>query len=676
MDANETILFTGESTSTLSSALSSNTVEIALTEIRLDCILTPGNPDFGEVPLGSSVTDTLWVANGNSATGNLTGEIGLLPVESPHFRILAGTGPFALGPGIEMAVVLEFSPLAPGLLSCQITTGTDCGAVGYTGTGVTSVGSITINPDPDLLAAPWRLTGPDVVLTGNGDLVYPDMAPGVYTITWNSVADWTAPAEESLTLLENDNIRFDGLYTRQTGTVEIVPHPLGLLAPWELEDPAGAVEQGVGHWTMPDRVVGRYIVTWGPVDQYDAPAPEARVLAADSTLSFHGDYALATGTLVIDPSPDHLQAPWSLYIPDLPQPLYAGSGDTTLTEMEPNNYTLVWEPVEGWDSPPQETHYLSGRETFTFAGFYAQCLGVVGWTSPPSNAWCVAWIGEYVFVADGNSGLQIVKIKDPTAPYVVGTFPTPGFARGVALDSGRRIAFVADGTGGLQVVNVAVPTAPSLIGTVDVPGSAFSVTVSGDYAYVTNSEIDLGLHIVDINPSSGSYLTIVGAVATPGRSWGVTVVGNYAYVADGFEGGLQIIDVGKPTAPFIIGAIATDDDASGVVVQGDYAFVANGATGLQVIDVGNPANPVWRASAPTGSRSFALDLAGDFLFVADRTDGIIVLDINKPDAPQIVGGARIAGEANWIGFDGARSYVAAGEGGLVIIGTACFSPSP
>ena len=77
-------------------------------------------------------------------------------------------------------------------------------------------GTIHVNADPEGLDAPWTLTGPDGFLQERiNDATMPVFSPGDYTITWGDVAGWTepVPAVEVLTLVEDGEISFTGLYT-------------------------------------------------------------------------------------------------------------------------------------------------------------------------------------------------------------------------------------------------------------------------------------------------------------------------------------------------------------------------------------------------------------------------------------------------------------------------------
>ena len=68
-------------------------------------------------------------------------------------------------------------------------------------------------------------------------------------------------------------------------------------------------------------------------------------------------------------------------------------------------------------------------------------------------------VGDYAYIADQSSGLQIINISNPTAPSLAGSYHTDGQALGVAVVS--NYAYVADGYSGLQIINISNPTAPS-----------------------------------------------------------------------------------------------------------------------------------------------------------------------------------------------------------------------
>ena len=48
--------------------------------------------------------------------------------------------------------------------------------------------------------------------------------------------------------------------------------------------------------------------------------------------------------------------------------------------------------------------------------------------------------GDYAYVADGGSGLQIIDITDPTTPILAGSYDTPGFAQGIYVSGNYAYA--------------------------------------------------------------------------------------------------------------------------------------------------------------------------------------------------------------------------------------------
>jgi len=170
-------------------------------------------------------------------------------------------------------------------------------------------------------------------------------------------------------------------------------------------------------------------------------------------------------------------------------------------------------------------------------------------------------------------------------PRIVGSVDTSDYAVDVTVSG--NYAYVADSGSGLQVVDIGDPAAPIIVGGVDTPGNAYGISVSGNHAYVADGG---GLQVVDISDPAAPV--IVGGVDTPGDAYGITVSGNYAYVADSGSG-LQVVDIGDPAAPIIVGGVDTPGNAQGITVSGDYAYVTGGVSGVTVIAAAIPSPTTW-----------------------------------------------------------------------------------
>lgn len=102
---------------------------------------------------------------------------------------------------------------------------TDDGTITFTGTYVAQAGTITINPEPDSIDAPWEITGPGGFdQSGTGDLVLTGRTIGSYTLTWGAVSGWTtpSPASSSRTLTTGGSLTFAGTYVENGGGGEVV----------------------------------------------------------------------------------------------------------------------------------------------------------------------------------------------------------------------------------------------------------------------------------------------------------------------------------------------------------------------------------------------------------------------------------------------------------------------
>ncbi|MCE2719647.1 MAG: hypothetical protein LW708_12645, partial [Anabaena sp. 49628_E55] len=306
----------------------------------------------------------------------------------------------------------------------------------------------------------------------------------------------------------------------------------------------------------------------------------------------------------------------------------------------------------------------------SYQGVFAPTL--VGNYNTTGIAYGVQVVGNYAYVADWSSGLQIINISNPAVPTLVGTYDTSSYAHGVQVVG--NYAYVADGYSGLQIIDISNPTTPTLKGNYDTSASARGVQVVGNYAYVADDYS--GLQIIDIsNPTTP---TLKGNYDTSGWACGVQVVGNYAYVIDydpglQIDSGLQIIDISNPAAPTLVGNYDTSGSARGVQVVGNYAYVADGYLGLQIIDISNPTTPTLNANYDTSDSAHGVQVVGNYAYVADHYSGLQIIDISNPAAPTLVGNYDTSGVALGVQVVGNYAYVADAHGGLKIIGVSEFT---
>ncbi len=208
------------------------------------------------------------------------------------------------------------------------------------------------------------------------------MANGEYTVTWSAIAGWSPPNRNPATqsLIDGDDLLFTGIYAAElltAGSIVIDPDPDSVNAPWRLTGVQGYAREGTGDATlfaMPD---GDYTLTWLPIFGWAPPADaaaETQTLSDDVAITFTGIYtstANETGTILVDPDPDIVNAPWRIVGPATA--ILDGNGDTTLIGVPFGDYSVTWLTSDEYvaPSPNSVAVTLSSSEPLTIRGAYA-----------------------------------------------------------------------------------------------------------------------------------------------------------------------------------------------------------------------------------------------------------------------------------------------------------------
>ena len=197
--------------------------------------------------------------------------------------------------------------------------------------------------------------------------------------------------------------------------------------------------------------------------------------------------------------------------------------------------------------------------------------------------------GSLAYLAGGEGGLFIVDLgADGYLPQLIGTADTPGGALG--LDIAGNYAYIADNLTGLQVVDVANPTAPRVVASIATPAAAQDVRAQGNQLFLAYATFGTGngLGIYDLtNPSQPN---LVGKVATNGYATRVDVAGDLAYLASG-DAGLVIIDARNPRQPIVAKNFKTAGSCRDVKADGAMVYTASDSAPAAVIAISPLAQP-------------------------------------------------------------------------------------
>ena len=299
-------------------------------------------------------------------------------------------------------------------------------------------------------------------------------------------------------------------------------------------------------------------------------------------------------------------------------------------------------------------------------------------------------LGSYAYVA-GPSGVQVIDVSLPAKPLPIGEMNTDGKAHHIQVVG--NYVYIADGDFGLQILrqDFGYPQTLTWQGTTN---AILSLNTPHLLAATASSGLPVTLH-VDSGPATivddriivtgvgkivvtagqvgdASYLPVqrtltfnvervkfreVGGINTGESGHALQIVGNYAYVAAGW-GGLAVSDVSTPTNPMRLGGLVTGGFAGGVHVEGNHAYVAASEIGLQVVDVSDPARPVQVGGIDTSGSASAVQVVGNYAYVADYTAGLQVIDVSDPTLPVRTGGYQTSGYTSDVQVAGNFAYVA------------------
>ena len=239
----------------------------------------------------------------------------------------------------------------------------------------------------------------------------------------------------------------------------------------------------------------------------------------------------------------------------------------------------------------------------------------------PGGSACIALENEYAYTANGNSGLKIVNIENPSSPWVAGSFQSDGYARSLFVKS--RKVYLIDlhwPSFDMKIIDTSIPGYPVLLGQCDI-GFASDISVSDNFAYVAGYD---SLMIIDVSdPYNPVMISAVETQDEDDRFFAILTSGNYAFLAAEWNG-LQVFDINNSLEPEFL----TDYDIPGASrgICGDSNFVYTlGWHGIHFFDVSQPGNPLFAGTYDCPLEGRAAVRNGDYVFLTSGEESFLVL---------------------------------------------------
>ena len=243
---------------------------------------------------------------------------------------------------------------------------------------------------------------------------------------------------------------------------------------------------------------------------------------------------------------------------------------------------------------------------------------------------CVQLRGEYLFVAQGNKGMQafdVASIANKGISQRIITAPFSPLGHDARVESKNATCVLLPTT---QPINPLRNVDTDLMRKQNLEQPFHPLF---NYAFITDSEE--GLILVDVNTLAdgeprNNFLDRALTWNPDGVLNGArhaSIGGNYLYIAA--DTGLVVVDIDNPLEPRLVTTMAMDD-LRATMLQFRYLF-ATTAAGLEVIDVTNPEKP-----KTTPGNTIAIDdarkvfVSRTYAYVAAGAEGLVIVDVENP----------------------------------------------
>ncbi len=326
-----------------------------------------------------------------------------------------------------------------------------------------------------------------------------------------------------------------------------------------------------------------------------------------------------------------------------------------------------------------------------------------------SDIWKIS--GDRLYFFNQYRGLQVIDIRDPDEPVLLGTLSLPAVGEQMyVLDDHHVVLLVRDDTGEGQgevlVTEVSTGT-PSVVAKLPVAGTIVESRLVGTALYVASqrylvtadtaaSEWQWGTEIGSFDLSSPSAPVARPRLWFAGQGQAVMATDRYLFVAtrdyaDGASPAVRVIDISAADGTMLEkGHVATAGDVADkfhMNLAGEVFTAITETFDQSLTDPVNPSGtwlttletfsladaaapvPLGRLELAPGERLFATRFDGDRAYAVtfQRTDPLWIIDLSVPANPVIAGEIEVPGWSTYIHPLGKRLVTVGMESGRVAV---------
>jgi hypothetical protein len=266
---------------------------------------------------------------------------------------------------------------------------------------------------------------------------------------------------------------------------------------------------------------------------------------------------------------------------------------------------------------------------------------------PPDHVSDLEWIGDYLYTARSEGGIDVFDLSLWWNPQRVGSLDSE--YSGGRLFTDGQVAYVIGGDW-FRAFDVSDVEHLVELGATQISYLGFPV-LRGTRLYASTYD---ELRVFDISDSGA--LEQIGWYEVDRWPDGVALRGDVALVGAS-NGGAYVIDVSDPKPEPRTVSVPTSGRTTQVALRPGLLCVARGGEGVSLVDTSDPWDPAALATIGTPGVASDVALAGDLLCVADTAGGLRVVDVSEPSAPVEVGWFDSLGNAATVAAAGRTAIV-------------------
>ncbi len=298
--------------------------------------------------------------------------------------------------------------------------------------------------------------------------------------------------------------------------------------------------------------------------------------------------------------------------------------------------------------------------------------------------------GNYVFIADRFSGLQIVDVSNPLNPKIINRLSEIKFLEkslsSQCLSIRNNICYLANyDPNKLFIIDVNNPedidfqkdsnddgVPDAVLRYIDLPVEVSDVPIRS----LINSHYIFILYQKEIKENGKVVIIDISDLTVPTFTTSVIDIGgipsdfkikdNFLYVASG-DSGITLINISKPSSPAILNAFGGIVSSS-ILISDNYLYYVDYDNKLHVFDISIPKSPIEISSILTIEGRYAdIAISDNFLYLASQETGIQVLDVSDKNNIKLIGKIDTPSIAQSIKISGNFAYILDEAFGLYVV---------